>query len=155
MFITQRGLGTALRHLIDLIDGDVQARYEASGLSYRPRYTPVVKALALLGEGSIKSIASHAGLTHSAASQTVAQLVKEGLVRQVRGRDGRERIVCFTPTLTAMMPRLLELWAATDRAALELDAELSFPLSVLLCETTEALAARPFRIRIQNAEALT
>jgi hypothetical protein len=39
-------LGTALRHLIDLLDGDDQAVYVEGSLHVRPRYTPLIKPLA-------------------------------------------------------------------------------------------------------------
>ncbi len=145
-------LGTLLRHLIELLDGDVQASYDASSLNYRPRYTPVVRGIDHLGAASIRALANHAGLTYSAVSQTVAQMVRAGLVEQVAGRDGRERIVRAKPALTMMLPQLRTLWSATNQAAVELESALSFPLSSLLLETIRALEARPFRERIRDAE---
>ena len=80
---TAIGLGTLLRHLLELLDGDVQRAYDELGLDYRPRYTPVVAALLDLGPSSIQDIARAAGITHSAASQTVAQMaeVRAGLAK--------------------------------------------------------------------------
>ena len=39
------GLGTQLRHLIELLDGDVAQTYANAGLDYRPRFTPVMRVL--------------------------------------------------------------------------------------------------------------
>ena len=148
-------LGTILRHLIELLDGDVQAAYDAHSLNYRPRYTPVVRTIDSIGPGSIRAIADHAGMTHSAVSQTVAQMVKAGLAEIGPGDDGRERVVNAAPPLMAMLPQLRRIWAATNQAAAQLERELSSPLSGLLLEATRALEAKPFRERIQDAARTT
>jgi len=146
-------LGTLLRHLTDVLDDAVEQAYVQAGLEYRPRYTPVVRALLELGPSPIRSIASHAGLTHSAASQTVSQMVKHGLVALTTGGDAREHIVTMTPVATAMVPALTRQWEATNAAARALETELSAPLSVLLRETIAALEATPFAERIARAVA--
>lgn len=144
-------LGTLLRHLIEMLDGAVEAAYRASGLDYRPRYTPVVKALIALGPVSIRVISRQAGISHSAASQTVSQMVKAGLVFLSPGEDGRERIVALTPRAEAMLPAVARQWRAVNTAAAGLDAELSAPLSTLLVETIAALERQPFGDRIAQA----
>ena len=73
-------LGTLVRHLIDLLDQDVEAAYAAAGLTWRPRYTPVLRALMASGPASIRWLSRHIGISHSAVSQTVSQMVKDGLV---------------------------------------------------------------------------
>jgi len=146
-------LGTLLRHLIELLDGAVEQAYRASGLDYRPRYTPVVKALTALGPVSIRAISRQAGISHSAASQTVSQMARAGLVVLAPGQDGRERIVALTPRAQAMLPAVTRQWWAVNAAAAGLDAELSAPLSALLVETIAALQRRPFGDRIDQAAA--
>ena len=122
-----------------------------AGLDYRPRYTPVVRALLDLRSASIRTIARHAGLTHSAASQTVAQMMRAGLLRVKQGDDARERIVSLSPRATAMIPSLRRLWATTNEAARELEAELRFPLSQLVQDAIDALERRPFAERLEYA----
>lgn len=146
-------LGTQLRHLIDLLDGAVQDQYASAGLTdYRPRYTPVVRVLMAIGEATIKEIAAQAGLSHSAVSQTVAQMVKAGFVDTNPGEDARERIVSLSDRTKAIIPELKRLWAATNAAAEELDAELPYPLSRLLDEAIVALDRRPHRLRLADYE---
>ena len=49
-------LGTRLRHLLELLDGDVAAVYADLGLTgFRPRFTPVLIALDRLGPASIRT----------------------------------------------------------------------------------------------------
>jgi len=146
-------LGTLLRHLIELLDGAVEQSYVEAGLDYRPRYTPVVRALMESGSASIRTISRNAGITHSAVSQTVAQMIERGLARFESSGDARERIVALTPAAQAILPKLLEQWRATDAAATKLDTELSMPLSTLLREAIDALEHKPFADRIQIAAA--
>ena len=146
-------LGTLLRHLIEKLDGAVEHGYAQSGLDYRPRYTPVVRALMTSGPASIRAISRSAGITHSAVSQTVAQMMERGLVQFEPGDDARERIVALTARARAMVPKLEQHWQATNAAARMLDTELSVPLSDLLREAIDALERSSFSERIATAAA--
>lgn len=149
-------LGTLLRHLIELLDGDVQAAYTTAGLAWRPRYTPILRGLMSLGPAPIKALALKIGISHSAVSQTVSQMSKDDLVELKPGADARERIVALTPKTQAMVPALQRQWAAVNAAAAALDAELSAPLSGVIQEAITALSQRPFGQRIMaQAQALS
>jgi DNA-binding MarR family transcriptional regulator len=146
-----RGLGTRLRHLIDLLDGDITAVYRECGLSaYRPRFTPVIRALLALGRAPITAIAAHAGLTHSAVSQTVAEMRRGKLVTSVKGKDGRVRTIALAPAGERLLPRLEAQWEATNEAAASLDRELTIPLSTIVDEAIAALERQPFRERVRT-----
>ncbi len=152
-YISQpRTLGTALRHLLELLDGDVQAIYREEGLDYRPRYTPIMRALSKGQPIAIRDLAVAAGITHSAASQTVAKMKRAGLVEQVSGVDGRERAVKLTRRGRASLPKLEVRWVATNAAAQALDRELSKRLTECVEEAIAALEARPFRDRVRERE---
>ena len=148
-----RSLGSLLQEFLDTLDEDVQAAYRDDGLSYRPRYTPVMRTLAERGPSTITEIARHAPLTHSAVSQTVAQMVRAGLVRSRTGRDARERVVEFTDEGAMLMPRLRRHWAATARALSTISDDVGVPLEQVLGRALEVLARRPFRERIAEAAA--
>ena len=147
-------LGTRLRHLLDLLDRAVAAVYTDLGLDgFRPRFTPIARTLAAHGPSSIRDLAAAIGVTHSAASQTVAQMVREDLVVLAPGEDARQRIVRLTARAESLVPALDAEWAATTAAATRFEAELSFPLSRLVSEAIDALRARPMRQRIIEAAA--
>ncbi|MDQ1191867.1 DNA-binding MarR family transcriptional regulator [Brevundimonas vesicularis] len=148
---TSPTLGTLLRHLVDLLDGEVEAAYEAADLAWRPRYTPVLRVLMKRGGQSIKAIAQEVGISHSAVSQTVTQMVKDDLVTLKPGADARERIVLLTDKTQQMIPRLERQWAAVNLAADTLDRELSAPLTGVVREAIAALTEEPFGQRIQAA----
>ncbi|MEO1252547.1 MAG: MarR family transcriptional regulator [Pseudomonadota bacterium] len=146
------GLGTQLRRLLELLDGDVEAIYRQDHPFYTPRYTPVMKALSAGERLSIKDIAARSSISHSAASQTISRLVDHGLVELMADTDKRARIVTLTKKGKDLAPWLEERWRATARAADALDRELSHPLSQLLAEAIEALEKRPFATRIRDQE---
>jgi len=147
-------LGTLLRHLIETLDGSVQAAYADLALNYRPRYTPVLRVLRELGSASIRTISQRAGITHSAVSQTVSQMSRDGLIEMQVGDDARERIVALSPAALAMLPTLEGQWAITNAAAQALDDELSMPLSQLVREAIDALERKPFKARMSQAKAV-
>jgi DNA-binding MarR family transcriptional regulator len=146
------GLGTLLRHVLELLEGDVARVYADLGIDdYRPRFSPVVRTLVAPGPLSIRDIASAIGVTHSAASQTVAQMQKAGLVSLVPGADARQRIVRLTARAHELMPVIEAEWAATGAAAAELEAELPAALTDVLLAAERSVASRSMRQRIADA----
>jgi MarR family transcriptional regulator, organic hydroperoxide resistance regulator len=146
------GLGTQLRHLIELLDGAVEAGYREQGLDYRPRYTPVMRALSDQRVCTINQIAERAGITQPSATQTVALMLKLGLLEPAPGAtDARTRPVQLSAHGRRLLPTLETAWQATTLAAQSLDAELPYPLSVLLEQAIQALNRRPFGARISAA----
>jgi DNA-binding MarR family transcriptional regulator len=152
----KRGLGTQLRHLIELLDGAVAAAYEEEGIDYRPRYTPVMRALADGAPCTVGQIAALAGITQPAATQTVALMQKQGLVDVTPSPlDARQKQVSLSAQGQALLPRLQRCWQATAAAAASLDADLPHPLSDTLAQAIAALEQRPFGARIRAARAST
>lgn len=146
------GLGTQLRHLIDLLDGAVGDAYDAAGLDYRPRFTPVMRALASGKALTISQIAEQSHITQPAATQTVNLMLKADLVQtETSTLDARQKLVRLSDHGKAMLPRLKRCWAATKAAADSLDADMSHPLSEALAEAIAALEQRPFGERIRAA----
>ena len=150
MASTPPGLGTQLRHLIELLDEGVSQANGYAGLDYRPRYTPVMQALADGAALTIGQVAEAAGISQPAATQTVAMMVKDGLVEVTAGPvDARQRVVALSKRGRALLPQLRRAWQATTRAAAGLDVE-----SGLLAAVAAALAAlerQSFATRIAAA----
>lgn len=148
----RESVGTLLRHVLELLDGDVAKVWRDLGLTdYRPRYSPVVRALVTGGPMSIRDLARAVGVTHSAASQTVAQMVRGELVALEPGADARQRIVHLAPRTLALLPTIEAEWASTVAAMDELDTELPMPLAELLAQVVLALERRPFQQRIVDS----
>jgi len=150
----RQGLGTQLRHLIDLLDGAVAAAYEEVGIAYRPRYTPVMRALEGGGARTVSQIAEAAGITQPAATQTVALMLREGLLDAAPGdRDARQKLIRLSAHGLQLLPQLRQCWQATRSAADSLDADLPYPLSGALAQAIAALQSQPFGTRIRKARA--
>ncbi len=146
------GLGTQLRHVLDLMEADIASVLVDLGLpDYRPRFSPIVRALVALGPMPIRELARAVSVTHSAASQTVAEMSKRGYVILMPGRDARQRVVHLTELTLQALPAIQAEWDATSAAAAQLDAELPFPLSDLVPALAAALARKPFRQRLADA----
>ncbi|WP_346117830.1 MarR family winged helix-turn-helix transcriptional regulator [Micromonospora coerulea] len=147
----REALGTLLRHVLELLDGDVAAGYAERGLAdYRPRFSPLVRVLVADGPLAIRDLAARVGVTHSAASQSVAEMSRAGLVTRAPGTDARQRIVTLTDRAYALLPVIEAEWAATTTAMRELDAELPVPLADELYAVLAALRRRPLRDRIAD-----
>jgi DNA-binding MarR family transcriptional regulator len=144
-----RGVGTLLRHVLELLDGDVAKVYEDLDLpDYRPRFSPAVRVLVAEGPMSIHQLAARVGVTHSAASQTVAQMSRADLVTLRPGADARQRIVHLTARARTLLPVIEAEWAATEAAMADLDAELPIPVTDLLEQLLTALHRHPMHARI-------
>ena len=149
----KQGLGTQLRHLIELLDDAVQASYAEAGLDCRPRYTPVMRALAGGQPCSVSQIAVSAGISQPAATQTVALMLKEGwLAVQASPTDARSKLLHLSAQGERLLPKLQACWRATQAAADSLDADLPHPLSDTLARAIAALEQRPFGDRIRDAK---
>jgi len=143
--------GVLLRRLIEHLDGAVEQLYVDAGLDYRPRYTPIVRALLNEGPATIRALSTRTGVTHSAVSQTVAQMAAKGWVALEPGSDARERIVDLTSFAHERLPLLERCWAATDVASESLDQDIGQPLAAVLVRALDALERRPLSDRLAKA----
>jgi DNA-binding MarR family transcriptional regulator len=144
--------GTQLRHLIELLDGAVGDAYEAAGLNYRPRYTPVMRSLMAKEPATIGLIAEAAGITQPAATQTVALMIKDGIVKaEASATDARQKLISLTPHGHALIPQLKMCWQATAIASASLEAELPYSLTDVLDSAIRALAKKSLGERIREA----
>lgn len=149
----KRTLGTQLRHLIELLDGAVTRSYEKIGLNYRPRYTPIMRILIDRKSCTIGDIATAAGITQPAVTQTIALMVKDGIARADTGsKDGRQKIISLTEDGLAIVPALLDCWRATAGAAQSLEDELPNSFTDTLELAIRALEAKSFDVRIEEAK---
>jgi DNA-binding MarR family transcriptional regulator len=145
-------LAPRLRALLEAMDDDVARALSDLGVrDYRTRYSVVIRLVAAAGPTPIRDIAERLGVTHSAASQTVAEMHKRGLLETRAGADARERLVRLTTKARKLLPAINAEWEATEAAATALEAELPYSLSALIDELAAALEHRRFRDRIADA----
>ena len=147
------GLGSKLRMLLARLDGDVTALYKREGYSFRPRFYPVVWFLMQQEQASVSAIARVLRTTQPAATQTLSEMKRIGLVTIATGADRRERVVCLTQEAKRLATALQPTWDAVHLAAEQLDSELSYPLSAIVDEALCALEDRSFEDRILDCRA--
>lgn len=137
------------RACFDAMAADVARTLTDLGLSdHRPRFSAVIRVVAADGPSTIRHITQRMGTTHSAGSQTVAEMAARGLVDVRAGSDARQRLVHLTRKAQRLRPVIEAEWAATAAAVRELGTELSAPLDVVARELTEALQRQSFHDRI-------
>ncbi|MGH8861926.1 MAG: MarR family winged helix-turn-helix transcriptional regulator [Jatrophihabitantaceae bacterium] len=147
-------LGARIRAVLDRMDDDVVRTLADLGITdYRSVFSAVIRSVAASGPVTIRELADGLGVTHSAASQRVAEMRRRGLVELVPGTDARQRLVHLTAGARKLKPALDAEWDATDAAFATLNAELTASLSQVVGEMNAALHRRSFRERIADAAA--
>jgi len=140
-----------LRVLLKAMDNDIARLYDRRGVAgVRPRFAMALIRLGRRGPMTIRELADAVDHTHSAMSQTVSALRREGLVRSVPGADARTRRVALTKQAREVVPFLEAEWAATEQAVAELDREIPYPLTQVVRDMEAALARRSFLDRISE-----
>ncbi|WP_037335513.1 MarR family winged helix-turn-helix transcriptional regulator [Saccharomonospora piscinae] len=147
---TDVGYWRPLRRLQEAMDAEIARLYAERGISVRPRHTMPLIRLGRRGPMTIRDLARSVEVTHSAMSQTVSALKRDGLVTTRPGADARTRLVELTDAARELLPFLEAEWRATEEAIAELDAELPYSLHDVVRDMERALRARSFRDRIAD-----
>ncbi|MFC5946984.1 MarR family winged helix-turn-helix transcriptional regulator [Pseudonocardia lutea] len=139
-----------LKDLLDTMDAAIAELYAQRGVrGVRTRFSMALIRLHHRGPMPIKELAAQIDVTHSAMSQTVTEMRKEGLVETAPGADARTREVTLTDQGRALVPFLEAEWRATEAAFAELDAALPYPMTRVISDVAAALRERPFLDRIR------
>ncbi|MDQ4118223.1 MAG: MarR family transcriptional regulator [Actinomycetota bacterium] len=137
-----------LRDLLQHMESDIARLYAERGVTVRTRFSIVLIRLRHRGPMSVRELAREVDVTHSAMSQTVAELRRQGMVESAPGTDARTRTVSLTDRGRETVPFLEAEWRATEASLAELEAELPYPLTRVVADIAAALRRRSFRDRI-------
>lgn len=132
------------------MDSGASQRYRDAGLSFRPRFTPILRALPA-GKTTVTDIVGHSRLTQGAVSQSVALMVQEGLLIRQGVEDGHKSALQLTARGMQLLAALELHWKATFTAIETLEAEVGFPLRLVLERTADALERSGFAERLAHA----
>lgn len=138
-----------LRHLQDLVDESSAACYKQLRFRYRPRYTPVMRAL-VDGPASISELKRKLSVTQGAVSQTIKLMAEDKLIETSRGQDARQTVVTLSPQGKSAVKTLRPHWEAMFAAIAALEDEIELPLMAGLQRAVAALEAKPFADRMDN-----
>ena len=103
------GLGQLLRHMKDLVEGEADAFYAADGVDYRPRYTPIMRALAA-DRHTVGELSEITGLSQGAVSQTIKLMERDDLISLAAGRDARRTVVSLSRRGLDLLDYLQDHW---------------------------------------------
>ncbi|WP_020673490.1 MarR family transcriptional regulator [Amycolatopsis nigrescens] len=146
---TEQSHWRPLRVLQDAMDDDIAKLYDERGVvGVRPRFAMPLIRLGRRGAMTIRQLAESLDVTHSAMSQTVSAMRREGLVSSTPGTDARTREVVLTERAEALVPFLEAEWRATEQAVAELEDEIPYALSQVVRDIEAALTRRSFHDRI-------
>ncbi|TSC25272.1 MarR family winged helix-turn-helix transcriptional regulator [Corallococcus sp. Z5C101001] len=141
--------GSRLRRLVERLDRDVHAAYEASGERFEPRWYGVFTSLRDAGPLTVGELAQRLGITHAAVSQVRTALEREKLIAsEADPQDGRRQRLKLTARGRETARRLAPLWAAIQAAATQVLAEGAPTLLADLAGLEQALDRRGLRARI-------
>ncbi|WP_308282904.1 MarR family transcriptional regulator [Pseudonocardia nigra] len=148
---TETSHSRPLRLLLDAMDQDIARLYAERGVAgVRPRHVlPLIK-LGRRGPMTIRALAEATGVTHSAMSQTIGALRREGFVDSAPGADARTREIVLTDRAREVLPFLEAEWRATEQAVAQLEEELPYALTQVVRDVEAALARRSFHDRIEQ-----
>ncbi|GAA3507657.1 DNA-binding MarR family transcriptional regulator [Streptosporangium album] len=143
------GRWQALRVLQAALDAQIESVYTERGIEgVRSRFAYPLIRLAHTGPLTIRELADSLDRSHSAISQTLTAMRREGLVDSELGTDARTRRITLTDRSRALIPFLEAEWRATEAAVAELDDEIPHALSAVVTELERALERRSMRDRI-------
>ena len=137
--------------LLHALDQEIEKLYTSRGKSVRSRSVGPLISLSRFGPMSVKDLAIDREVSHSAMSQTVTALTREGLVRVDPGEDARTRIVSLTPAGEEIAPLVRAEWRSTESVLRALDDETAQPIMRAVKAINAALAERPFDERLEEA----
>ncbi|WP_138380260.1 bifunctional helix-turn-helix transcriptional regulator/GNAT family N-acetyltransferase [Luteithermobacter gelatinilyticus] len=142
------GLGTRLKRVYEMMAADMEKLYAEGGFDFRVRYFPVVYALSRKGALSIAEMADLSGLSHSAVSQIVKQLMSLDLLEMETGEDARSRILRLSVRGQRLVQDITPLWQAATRAIEKLRQASEADLLTALREFEKGLNSRSLYQRV-------
>lgn len=140
-----------LFQLLHAMDQDIEAVYTARGRAVGSRSVGPLISLSRNGPMTVKELALDREVSHSAMSQTVAGLTRDGYVRSDPGTDARTRVISLTPEGEEFIPLLRAEWRSTEAVLRALDDEIAHPVLRAVEALAAALAKRSFRDRLEEA----
>ncbi|MBN9686445.1 MULTISPECIES: MarR family winged helix-turn-helix transcriptional regulator [unclassified Corallococcus] len=141
--------GSRLRRVVERMDRDVHAIYQAAGVRFEPRWYAVFTSLRDHGPLTVGELAERLGVTHAAVSQVRTALERERLITgEADPVDGRRQRLKLTAHGRKTAAKLAPLWAAIQTAATALLEEGAPQLLAELNGLERALDHRGLRARV-------
>jgi DNA-binding MarR family transcriptional regulator len=139
-----------MRDIFDRMEAGIAEVYAEIGIvGVRPRFSMAIMFLEG-GPLSIRQLAREVNVTHSAMSQTVSAMRKDGLIQSAPGTDARNRMIELTEAGRALVEPLRREWFASEAVLAEIDSEVPYELGQLIADLRGALDRRSFAERLRT-----
>lgn len=147
-------LGTRLRRMSEYYLSEINKVYQSELIEFDASWFPVFYLLAEKPALSIKELADHMEVSHSAASQLITQLRKKEMVQtRLSAEDARRQEVRLSAKGCSLLEQVLPIWRAISEAMMQLHDEEAQCVGMLenLTAIESAFARNPLSSRINNA----
>jgi DNA-binding MarR family transcriptional regulator/GNAT superfamily N-acetyltransferase len=144
-------LGSRLKRLAERLQASAATVIADAGIPLQPGQMAVMAALESEAK-TVGRLAEETGTSQPGVTRTMGQLVKQGMVVQVAGKDQRERLAALTPAGQAAMARTRQLvWPRIGQAVEDVLATIpSAPLLDQVAALEAALASRSLTERVAD-----
>jgi len=142
-------LGTRMKRIGERLQAGTQSVIDGFAVPVQAGQWPFLAALDTLGAVSVGELAEAIGITQPGATRTVAQLVRQGLVKVEQAADDqRRRIVSLSKEGQRLVAAAkLDIWPSVSDAVADLCDPLNGPLLEQLAALEDGLAAVPLARR--------
>jgi len=147
----EHGRWWPLYQLQGAIAADINRVYtDAHVTGFKQSWVMELLTLHEYGPMTLTELADAVDRTHSAISQKVAAMRDAGFVVTTPGPDARSKRVELTEKTRGIMGLLAAEWRATEAAIAELEAEIPYPLTLVVSDLEHALRRESFYDRIRR-----
>lgn len=142
-------LGTRMKRIGERLQASTQKVIDGFAVPVQAGQWPFLAALDTLGAVSVGELAEAIGITQPGATRTVAQLVRQDLVKVEQAADDqRRRIVSLSKEGQRLVAAAkLDIWPSVIDAVADLCDPLNGPLLQQLAALEDGLAAIPLARR--------
>ncbi len=144
------GLGTRMRRLIETLTNGMEKVYAEAGIEFRTGHFYALYAIVERGPLTINEIASLAGFSHSAVSQTIKKLVGLGIFETRATDDGRQKRVHLTDHGVRVVEKLKPTWMAVEAVVKDAVAESGIDLLGAIAGVEQAFRRKSVYDRLQE-----
>lgn len=137
--------------LIKQMDQEIEELYVRRGVDgIRSRFVMPLIRLAHEEPLTVSQLAHSLESTHSATSQTVTAMKKQGFLTSSPGSDARTQVLTLTDHARELIPLLEAEWRATNAVVADLDDELKGAVTALSENLSAALSQRSMSARLDH-----
>ncbi len=149
--LQELALASRLKRLGEMLLKDVSSVYRELGIDFQARWFPVFFTLGRKSPLAVTELARAIGLSHPAINQVARQMIKHGLINEMKDRqDDRKRLLSLTDSGRQLLHRLEPVWEEIRIANRDLLVESKTDLLGDLSRVEELLVQQSMLCRVRQ-----